>query len=110
MQALKWIGGILLAVLLVMGLSLAFGWFGVGYTSTVGKAQQNAETQVFQNSQAYIQGKNQEVNKLKLEYELAKGQDEKHAIRVTILNDLAGFDQNKLSSDLREFVDKLRSE
>ena len=110
MNILKGIGAGLLVIGLIMALSYGFGWFGVGYTKTVGKAQQNAETEVFKQSQSYIDGKNQELSKLQLEYKLAKADDEKAAIKATILHSFAGVDENILSEDLRAFLDKLRSE
>ena len=92
-------------VVLMMGLSLAFGWFGVGYTKTVGKAQQNVERTVFEETQSYVEGKRQEVTKLRFEYLKSKDRDEKEAIKATLRSSLANFDKSKLDYDLKAFLD-----
>ena len=99
------IGGLLAFILLVMGVSLLFGWFSVGYTSTVGKAQQNAERKVFEQTQSYVEGKRQEVTKYRYEYLKAKDRDEREAIKATLRTSLANFDKSKLDYDLQSFVD-----
>jgi len=106
-QAFAVIGTFLGIIILFMGLSLAFGWFGVGYTRTVGKAQQNAERTVFEETQSYVEGKRQEVTKYRYEYLKTKDKDEKAAIKATLRSSLANFDKSKLDYDLRSFVDSV---
>ena len=70
--------GIFLAILIVsIGLGYVFGWNDVFYTKTVGKAKQNAERTVFEETQSYVEGKRQE----------ARAQSEQNA---NVLEDLAG--------------------
>ena len=71
-QVFAVIGAVVGAILLMMILSFAFGWFGVGYTKTVGKARQNAERTVFEESQSYVEGKRQFLNKEREEYKREK--------------------------------------
>lgn len=94
-------------IVLFMVATYAFGWFGVGYTKTVGKAQQNAQRQVFEETQSYVEGKRQEVTKYRLEYLEDKNPDDRAAIRATIHSSLANFDKSKLDDDLRQFVDSV---
>lgn len=103
------IGAFLLLILVLTGLSYGLGWFIVGYTKTVGVAQQNAETGVFKYSQSYIDGKNQELSKYQIEYSQTKADDERAAIKSTILHSFAGVDENILSADNRSFLYKLRN-
>ncbi len=104
-QVLAGLGILIGLVVIMMGISLAFGWFDVGYTKTVGKAQQNAERTVFEESQSYVEGKRQEVTKLRHEYLIAKDKDEKEAIKATLRSSLANFDKSKLDYDLKAFID-----
>ena len=98
--------GIFLGVLiLLIGLNFVFGWTDVYFTKTVGKAQQNAQRTVFEETQSYVEGKRQEVTKLRFEYMKAKDKDEKEAIKATLRSSLANFDKSKLDYDLQAFVD-----
>lgn len=100
--------GFLIAIVSIMLLSYAFGWFGVSYTKTVGKAQQNAETEVYKSSQTYIDGKNQRLSTLKLQYVEDTAVDSRRAIRLIIIQEFAGFDETKLTPDLQLFLQQIR--
>lgn len=89
-------------------LTYAFGWFGVGYTKTVGKAQENANREVFEQTQSYVEGKRQELTKLRLEYEEDTLKTDKEALRRMILSDFANFDESKLPPDLDNFLQSLK--
>jgi len=102
--------GIFVGFLVVMiGLNFMFGWVNVGYTKTVGKAQQNAERTVYEESQSYVEGKRQEINKYRLEYKREKDPQAKEAIRQTILQSVANFDLEKLSGDDYSFIQELKN-
>jgi hypothetical protein len=102
-------GAILGSVVLIMLLSLAFGWFGVGYTKTVGKAQQNANRTVFEESQSYVEGKRQFLNKEREEYKREKDPQSKEAIRQSILHEMVSFDLSKLSNEDSTFIQELKN-
>ena len=80
--------GTLIGIIFICGimlLSFSFGWFGVGYTKTVGKAQRNAETEVFKNSQTYVDGVVTNFEKQKLAYTLSKDSVERKAIAMYMI-------------------------
>lgn len=79
----------------MFGLTLGFGWFGVYQTKTVGRAQQNADREVFEQTQSFVEGKRQELIKLHHEWMSAKPED-KLAIEATIRMSFASFDESKL--------------
>jgi hypothetical protein len=108
-QVFAVIGAIVGAVVLLMLLSLAFGWFDVGYTKTVGKAQQNANRTVFEETQSYVEGKRQFLNKEREEYRREKDPKSKEAIRQSILHEMANFDLDKLSNDDYAFIQELKN-
>jgi len=85
------IGGIILFVALYFGL----GYLGVIGTKTVGKAQQNANREVFEQTQSYVEGKRQELIKLHHEWIKADA-DSKIAIEATIRSSFANFDESKI--------------
>ena len=102
-------GGVVLGIVALIALTFIFGWFGVGYTATVGKAQQNAETDVYYSSQSYIDGVAHDLGDLRLQYNTAKGSDEKSAIKSTIAHRYANFDKTKLrDAELQDFLVQMR--
>ena len=106
------IGGrvVVLGIIDLIALTFIFGWFGVGYTATVGKAQQNAETDVYYSSQAYIDGKKTDLGNYRVQYIQAKSADEKAAIKSIILNDIKNLNDKYLSPDELDFVRTLREQ
>lgn len=92
--------GVILATII---LSFALGWTDVFYTKTVGKAKQNAETEVYYETQAFTDGKKREALKLYQEYKKADPED-RPAIKQLVSHSFANFDESKLSPPLDEFV------
>jgi len=97
--------GVLVAL---VGLSYAFGWIGVHQTATIGKAKQNAQREVFEETQSYVEGKRQEALKLYKEYNQATDQDSKNAICYLVSQSFANFDDDKLDGKVRAFVENCK--
>ena len=96
-------------VIIGSGIDLATGWFGVYYTKTVGKAQENANREVFKQTQSYNDGMAQELVKIKTEYDQAKDSTDKKALVFRVQHDYANFDESKLESEsLRSWLIKIR--
>jgi hypothetical protein len=92
--------GIILAIIVILcGIDLGTGYFGVLKTKTVGKAQENAKYQVFKQTQSYNDGMAQQLSKLKTEYDSAKTSQDKGAITFKIKQDYANFDESNLQSE-----------
>lgn len=95
----KVIGIVLVAAVLFGGLTYGFGWFGVGYTKTVGKAQQNANREVFEETNSFTKSKRQEVIKYYKEWNEAETIEEKTAIETIASMSLADFDEDRFITD-----------
>jgi len=96
-------------VVLLCGLELATGYFGVFYTKTVGKAQENAKREVYKETQSYNDGMAQELVKIKTEYDQAKDSIDKNALKYRIQHEYANFDEQKLESEsLKNWLIKIR--
>jgi len=106
----KGVGILFIIVGIGVGLSYGMGWFKVGYTETVGKAQQDAETKVFENSNAFTKAKKQEALKAYKEYMLTDDETAKKAILYTVGMSLADFDEDKYITDvkLRSWIKKAK--
>jgi predicted PurR-regulated permease PerM len=102
----NWLIGIVISLLIIsilIGLSYGFGWIGVHQTKTIGKEQENANREVFEQTQSYIEGKRQEALKFYQEYQ--KSNDEqKESIKQMVSHSFANFDENRLNQPLRKFV------
>ena len=109
-QVFAGIGIFILIIVVFAGLSFGFGWFGVGYTRTVGKAQENANRTVFEQTQSYVEGKRQDISKYMLEYKKDTSRIDREAIKSTILDEFANFDESKLYPDQQQFLDELRGQ
>jgi Tfp pilus assembly protein PilO len=100
---------VIACIILTAALVFGLGYSGVFYTKTVGKAQQNAEREVFKNSQSYNDGMAQELSKLKTEYEQDTCQIDKNAIANKIRQDFADFDESNLQSqNLKTWLIQIR--
>ncbi len=73
----KAIGMFLLVVILLTSVGYGLSWFGVFSTKTVGKAQQNAETEVYESTNAFTKAKRQEIIKYYKEYNECKTDEER---------------------------------
>ncbi len=103
----NWIIGIVIFIFVIgggIGLSYAFGWIGIHQTSTIGKAQKDAERKVFEQTQSYVFGKKQEALKLYKEWTQAETQEDKDAIKELVFISFAEFDENKLDGKLKVFI------
>jgi hypothetical protein len=101
---------VILVLVLLIGLSFGMGWLGVGYTKTVGKAQQNAETTVFRETQSFVEGKNQELLKYYREWKKASA-DDKKSIEATVRLSFSNISEDKiLDSELQNFLKKCKYE
>ena len=99
--------GLGITILLIgggIGLSYGMGWIGVHQIKTIGKAKKNAQREVFEESQSYVEGKRQEAQKLYKEYLQAETIEDKAVIEEIVSMSFANFDESKLNSKLRAFV------
>ena len=109
MNTLKIIGIGLLVIfglfLLSMGLEylnlVKFGYFAPKY--------ENVKREVFENTQSYVEGKRQDLVKYRLEYLKSKDPQEKEALRQTIVQMFANFDEEKLTDpELKSFLHSMK--
>ena len=98
----------ILGIVVIVALSFGFGWTGVFYTKTVGKAQENANRVVFEQTQSYVESKRQELIKLHHEWMQASDVD-KLPIEAIIRQSFANFDENKIEQpELYSFLKTIK--
>lgn len=104
MSTKKIVGYSLLGLLVLIALGWVFGMNRVLYTKIIGKEQQNADREVFEETQSYVEGKRQEAAKYYREYMKSEDESDKAVIREVIANSFANFDETKLEQPLQTFV------
>ena len=80
MKASDFFKGVLIFLLVTgvfIGLSYGFGWIGVHQTKTIKKAQQNADREVFEETNSFVKAKRQEAIKYYKEWKEAETEEEK---------------------------------
>ena len=103
-NVLTTIGIVLAGIIIMVGLYFGLGYLGVIGTKTIGKAQQNANREVFEQTQSYVEGKRQEALKLYQEYQNAPDDESRRAIKSIASQSFANFDETKLSPTLQQFI------
>jgi hypothetical protein len=95
-------------VALLIALSYGLGWIGVHQKHTIGKAMQNADRRVFEETQSYVEGKRQEAVKLFKEYNTASDPGEKKALCQVASHTFANFNTEHLRGPVRAFIESCR--
>ena len=66
--------------------------------------KEDARRVVFENTQSYVQGKQEYLSRLRYQYQNAESGAGKDALRTLILSEASNVDTAKLSPDLRAFL------
>ena len=95
---------VLLAIVIIIVLG---GIIGVGYTSTIGKAQKNAEREVFKDSVAYTEQAASFLAKSYKEYNDAESDKDKDAVMEYVIMRYPNIDTDSIDNDtLKQFYMK----
>lgn len=93
--------------------TLGFVANGMGLISYkfFGPKWEDAKRDVFENTNSFTKAKVQEATKYRLEYLRAKDPVERNAIKVTIAQSLADFDEDKYvkNDELREWISQMKT-
>ena len=100
-DALKILLGSILVIAGLIALSFIFGWTDVIYTKTIGKEKQNAQREVFEETNSFTKGKRQEIIKYYKEWKEAETIEDKKAIETIVSMSLADFNEDKFITDAK---------
>jgi len=99
-------------LVLVVLLLTAVNFIGTGGDLAIYKfwapKMANAQRQVFENTQSYVQGKVDYLTRLRFEYQTATDESRKAALRTMIITEAAQVDNDKLPPDLQAFITRLK--
>jgi hypothetical protein len=94
------------AVALVCVVVGTFGY--IKFYSEAAPRYQAAQRQVFRQSQSYVDGKIQMLNKVRGEYETTTDESSRAALRQVIIREASTVDMNLLPLDLQVFVQNIK--
>lgn len=98
----------LLVFVLFIFLINEFQIFGIKFWGT---RMENAKREKFENTQAYVESKRQDLLNYYRQWKLAKDSVDKQAIEFVIRNQFANFDEDKIEQpELKEFLKKVKYE
>ena len=89
----------ILGIILIVVLSFGTGMLNVFYNKTVGKAKQNVEREVYEETNSFTKAKRMEAIKLYKEYNECKTDEERKAIETVASMSFADFDEDKYIKD-----------
>ena len=96
----------LLILGVTFGLSLAFNGMDSTNRAIFAPINANIDRKTYENSASYNDGMVRDLENLKLEY-LKANDDQKAALRATILHRFSVYPYNRLTPDLQNFYDSL---
>lgn len=98
--------GVVISLFAVVFALNAWGLFNLDFWGT---KYRNAHYHIFKNSQSYQQGMIQDLQNMRMKYyDSSTTDEEKEAIRDTVLQRYGSFPTDQLPSDLRNFYFTLR--
>ena len=95
---------ITMLVIIVLGGLIYFGpdikqHFGTRYAS--------ADREIFENSKPFIHGAIENLNRLRMQHELAENDNHRKAIKTMVITQTATLDKTQLPYDLQQWVKSL---
>lgn len=94
-------------VALLTGLSFYGNFIGLSIKKMFGPANVAVDRQIFEESQSYNEGMRRDLENLRMQY-LGASEDQRLALKATMLHRFAAYPQEKLSPELRSFYVQLR--
>lgn len=92
-------------IIILIILTFVFGGIGVGYKLTVGKANINADREIFEHNKSHVHSMIEDLSKYKLELARTEDKTERKAIINFITENYATFDSNLIENKtLKSFL------
>jgi len=95
------------SIILLIVLSFAMELGGLEWKKFFAPKHAAVEREVFTQTRSFNEAKKQELVKLQYEYMRSKDDESKKAIAFVVRNNFADYDKNKLSPELRDFINEV---
>jgi len=97
---------IALTLIVVLVLSSLI-YFGPNIKEHFGKRYASADREIFESSKPFIHGSIENLNRLRMQYQLSESDNHKNAIKLMVLTQTATLDKTQLPEDLRKWIETL---
>lgn len=109
MEALKWIGGFVVVVALIVGVAFGVPALRLQVMRMYGTELESVKTDIYRENKSYVEGTIRDLRELEVDY--AKADDsQREALASLILHRANELDWDRLPSDVRDFLDELKGE
>jgi len=86
------------AAVIIVCVCFVFGGGYLVYQSTFGVASSNIQRQIFEGTEAFVQGKISDLARYKFEYSTTESQTAKKAIEAMVIDNFSGFNLERIPS------------
>ena len=107
MKTFQVVAGLILVIALLFGLGVGVRWANVQVNRWLSPQEENVRREVFEETKAYNEAKEQELAKLYKEYLSADG-DAKKGIEAYVTHSFADYPIDRLDVSLQDFVRECR--
>jgi len=100
--------GVIALVAVCIGLVLLLDYSSLLWEGFISPKRQAVRRKVFLETRSYNEAKLQELIKYRHEYMTAESDQDKKALAFTIRHTFAEYDENKLPSELKQFLSEIK--
>ena len=86
---------------------LALIYFGPEIRQHFGTRYASADREIFENSKPFVHGSIENLNRLRMQYQMAESDNHRNAIKTMVVSQTATLDKNRLPEDLKNWIESL---
>lgn len=107
MEALKWLGGFVLVVALLLGVAFAVPALRLQIMRMYGTETESIKTDIYRENKSYVEGTVRDLRELQVDYEKAD-ESQRESLAGLILHRANELDWDRLPGDVRQFLNELK--
>lgn len=82
-------------------------YFGPEIKQHFGTRYAEADREIFENSKPFIHGSIENLNRLRMQYQMAENENHRNAIKTMVVTQTATLDKTQLPYDLQQWINTL---
>lgn len=82
-------------------------YFGPEIKQHFGTRYASADREIFENSKPFIHGSIENLNRLRMQYQMSDSDNHKNAIKTMVITQTATLDKTQLPNDLEQWINSL---
>lgn len=108
-DTLAFIFGTIIAIAVVIGIGFGINYLNLLSYSFFAPKYEDARRNVFENTQSFVDWKNQEIDKYYMEFSRSDSDKEKKAISSVLIHSLAWVDEEKLGYTEKLYLNEMKN-